>query len=247
MGDQQAQALVEWKDSGPVLRALTGPDYGRVWDNQLSGFFRQVADKDGLEVPIAFHTAYDDYNPVVAQNVTKEATTLYAGDRDTFIFLVDQRNPIECGKLPNGNPRLLLRGLYAFNGETGARKYGCSTFLYGMVCQNRQIYGQAGVQAYSRKHTKNAAIDFEKIMLPAIETFLNGSSVGVEAGVKAAQAAMLPKDEVDQLADITQTFKVSYTTAKTSWRPFWRRKVIRAPLPSIWSRDYGARSQHSIR
>ncbi len=42
------------------------------------------------------------HNPFV--EVTKDTTTLYASDRDVFLFLVDDANPIEAGRLPNGDP-----------------------------------------------------------------------------------------------------------------------------------------------
>ena len=40
------------------------------------------------------------YNPTA--DITKDTTTLYASDRDVFLFLVDDLNPIEAGKLPDG-------------------------------------------------------------------------------------------------------------------------------------------------
>jgi hypothetical protein len=36
------------------------------------------------------------HNPFV--DVTKDTTTLYASDRDVFLFLVDDTNPIEAGR-----------------------------------------------------------------------------------------------------------------------------------------------------
>src|SRR3546814_5494782 len=38
------------------------------------------------------------HNPFV--EVTKDTTTLYASDRDVFLFLVDDMSPIEAGRLP---------------------------------------------------------------------------------------------------------------------------------------------------
>jgi hypothetical protein len=38
------------------------------------------------------------HNPLV--DVTKDTTTLYASDRDVFLFLVDDTHPIEAGRLP---------------------------------------------------------------------------------------------------------------------------------------------------
>ena len=42
--------------------------------------------------------------------VSTNTTTLFASDRDVFVFLVDDRNPIEVGKLANGEPDLMFRG-----------------------------------------------------------------------------------------------------------------------------------------
>ena len=39
-----------------------------------------------------------------------DTTTLYASDRDVFLFLVDDTHPIEAGRLPNGEPDLYFRG-----------------------------------------------------------------------------------------------------------------------------------------
>ena len=38
-----------------------------------------------------------------------------ASDRDVFLFLVDDTNPIEAGRLPDGSPDLYFRGFYCWN------------------------------------------------------------------------------------------------------------------------------------
>src|SRR3546814_4893333 len=55
------------------------------------------------------------YNPYV--DVSRDTTTLYASDRDVFLFLVDDTHPIEAGQLPNGEPALYFRGFYRWNSE----------------------------------------------------------------------------------------------------------------------------------
>lgn len=55
------------------------------------------------------------HNPFV--EVTKDTTTLYASDRDIFLFLVDDTHPIEAGRLPNGDPDLFFRGVYGRTSE----------------------------------------------------------------------------------------------------------------------------------
>ena len=52
------------------------------------------------------------YNPDV--EISRDTTTLYASDRDVFLFLVDDHNPIEAGRLPDGSPDLYFRGFYCF-------------------------------------------------------------------------------------------------------------------------------------
>src|SRR3546814_11805905 len=66
------------------------------------------------------------HNPFV--EVTKGTTTLYASDRDVFLFLVDDANPIEAGRLPNGDPDLFFRGFYCWNSEVGSQTLGMATF-----------------------------------------------------------------------------------------------------------------------
>lgn len=193
----EAQVLLEWNGSNPTLRAMTGAKYGRIWDNQVSGAMREAAARYGLTVPTAFRTAYGPRNAAVARNVGKNDTTLYAGDRDVVMFMVDESRPIEAGKLANGHPRLFFRGMYVLNGETGERALRFKTFLYEYVCCNRMIWGQAGVEEFSRKHTKNAPEDFVMNAVPAMMSFLQGSVTGIQAGLIAAQQTRLPQDDKD--------------------------------------------------
>jgi hypothetical protein len=78
-------------DNGRVeLRAVTGPDYGRIWDHELVAAVMKIAG-NGIgdtrwKVPGVLDWATMTHNPFV--DVTKDTTTLYASDRDVFLFLV---------------------------------------------------------------------------------------------------------------------------------------------------------------
>ncbi len=74
------------------------------------------------------------HNPYV--DVTKETTTLYASDRDVFLFLVDDTHPIEAGRLSNGDPDLFFRGFYCWNSEVGSKTLGIASFYLRTVCAN---------------------------------------------------------------------------------------------------------------
>lgn len=79
------------------------------------------------------------YNPRV--DITTDTKTLYASDRDVFIFLVDDLNPIEAGRLSDGSPDLYFRGFYCWNSDVGAKTLGMASFYLRAVCQNRNLWG----------------------------------------------------------------------------------------------------------
>ena len=89
-------------DNGRVeLRAVTGPDYGHIWDHELVAAVMKIAG-DGTGdtrwmVPGVLDWKTMTHNPFV--DITKDTTTLYASDRDLCLFLVDDTNPIEAGRL----------------------------------------------------------------------------------------------------------------------------------------------------
>ena len=125
-------------DDGRVeLRAVTGPDYGRIYDHELVEAVHRIAG-DGTgdtrwKVPGVLDWSRGVYNPRV--DATRETTTLYASDRDVFLFLVDDLNPIEPGGLPDGTPDVFFRGFYCWNSEVGAKTLGMASFYLRAVCQ----------------------------------------------------------------------------------------------------------------
>jgi len=98
----------ETEDGRTELRAVTGPDYGRIHDHELVEAVQRIAGNGTgdtrWKVPGVLDWSTGVYNPDV--EISRDTTTLYASDRDVFLFLVDDRNPIEAGKLPDGSPDL---------------------------------------------------------------------------------------------------------------------------------------------
>ena len=133
---------LETDDGRLELRAVTGPDYGRIYDHELVAAVQRIAG-DGTgdtrwKVPGTLDWSRMVYNPHV--DVTAETTTLYASDRDVFLFLVDDTNPIEAGRLPSGEPDLYFRGFYCWNSEVGSKTLGIASFYLRAVCQNRNLW-----------------------------------------------------------------------------------------------------------
>lgn len=191
---------LETDDGRLELRAVTGPDYGRIYDHELVGAVQRIAG-DGVgdtrwKVPGVMDWRASTYNPHV--DVTKETTTLYAGDRDVFLFLVDDLNPIEAGKLADGSPDLFFRGFYCWNSEVGSKTLGMASFYLRAVCQNRNLWGVEDFEEVVIRHSKFAANRFAHEAAPALESFANSSPAPFIAGVRAARERIVARTDEDR-------------------------------------------------
>ncbi|MDR3436638.1 DUF932 domain-containing protein [Telmatospirillum sp.] len=188
-------------DDGRIeLRAVTGPDYGRIWDHELVAAVMKIAGNGTgdtrWKVPGVLDWATMTHNPFV--DVTKDTTTLYASDRDVFLFLVDDTHPIEAGRLLNGEPDLYFRGFYAWNSEVGSKTLGIASFYLRAVCQNRNLWGVEGFEEISIRHSKFAAQRFAHEAAPALTSFANSSPAPFIAGIKAARERIVARTDEDR-------------------------------------------------
>lgn len=180
------------------LRAVAGLDYGRIWDHELVAAVRRIAGEGTgdtrWKVPGVLDWGTMTHNPLV--DVTKETTTLYASDRDVFLFLVDDTNPIEAGRLPNSEPDFYFRGFYAWNSEVASKTLGIASFYLRAVCQNRNLWGVEGFEEINIRHSRCAGHRFAHEAAPALTSFANSSPVTFVAGIKAARERIIaPTDE----------------------------------------------------
>lgn len=188
-------------DDGRVeLRAVTGPDYGRIWDHELVEAVMRIAG-DGIgdtrwKVPGRLDWSTMTHNPFV--EVTRDTTTLYASDRDVFLFLVDDTHPIEAGRLPNGQPDLYFRGFYCWNSEVGAKTLGIATFFLRAVCMNRNIWGAQGFEEITVRHSKFAAHRFAHQAAPALARFADSTPGAFVTGVRAARETIVARSDEDR-------------------------------------------------
>ena len=188
-------------DDGRIdLRAVTGPDYGRIWDHELVAAVQKIAGNGTgdtrWKVPGVLDWGTMKHNPFV--DITTDTTTLYASDRDVFVFLVDDAHPIEAGRLPNGEPDLYFRGFYAWNSEVGSRTLGIASFYLRAVCQNRNLWGVEGFEEITIRHSKFAAQRFAHDAAPALTRFANSSTAGFISGIKAARETVVARDDEDR-------------------------------------------------
>ena len=187
--------------SDDTLLAATGPDYGRIYDREVVEAVQQIAGSGNGEmrwkIPGVMDWGSNIYNPRAP--VTKDSTTLYASDRDVFIFLVDDMNPIEVGKLPGGDPDLMFRGFYVTNSEVGASSLKLAAFYLRAVCMNRNLWGVENFEELTMRHSKYAPARFIEEARPALSSFANGSTQKLIDGVKAAKQAKLANNNDDMI------------------------------------------------
>lgn len=217
------------------IRAATGPDYGRIFDWEIIKPIKDLVDASGgrWKVPgmmVGERRGMAVYDPEVP--VSMDTTTLFASDRDVFIFLVDDRNPIEVGKLANGEPDLMFRGFYAWNSETGSKTAGVAAMYLRGVCMNRNLWGVENFQEIKIRHTKFAPDRFAMEARPALQSFAQGATANFLDGVKAAKEAIVAKDDDDRFDFLVKRAGLSQRMAKAAAARHLEEEG--RPVESVW-------------
>lgn len=185
-GKDRTKLLLQATDSGAMISAATGPDYGRVWTADVVGsFIKRFGDgvTGDFRVPGIRGKALDA--------VTRENTTIYGSDRDCFFFLADEKNRIEVKERRGGEGGSLARGFYVWNSETGSKTIGVRKFLFDFVCANRIIWGAEGVQEVRIRHTSGAPDRWMAEIARFLHDYMQSSAAAEEAQIAAAQAKTL--------------------------------------------------------
>src|ERR1700758_4107414 len=219
---------LEVEEGRVELRAVTGPDYGRIFDHELVAAVQKIAGNGTgdtrWKVPGVLDWSTGIYNSRV--DITKSTTTLYASDRDVFLFLVDDLNPIEAGRLRDGSPDLYFRGFYCWNSEVGAKTLGMASFYLRAVCPNRHLWGVEDFEEITIRHSKYAASRFAHEAAPALLNFANSSPTPFVNGIKAARAQIVARTDEDRTEFLrrrgfsrAETAKVIETVLAEEGRP----------------------------
>lgn len=173
---------------GPQMRSVNGSKYGRIWDEELVSLVMKHVDLDVWKIPSA---SYAHTNP-------KLATTLYASDRDCFMFLVNEENPVEVPG--NGGRDTLFRGVIIGNSETGSSSLFKKEFLYRTVCDNRMIWGMRDESITRIVHSAGAPHRFARELAPSLAASLSAGSsdtVKVITAARDLEVGKTPKQVTD--------------------------------------------------
>lgn len=184
------------------LYAATGPTYGRIPDRDVVEAVRQVAGS-GLgerrwKTPGTLDWTTSMYDPEAIGD--KRQHTFYGSDRDVFIFLVDDRNPICVGKTKDGHDDLMFRGFGVQNSEVGSRSLKAFGLYLRACCMNRNLWGVENFEEVTIRHTSMAPDRWLQQAMPALNSFAEGSAKTLIEGVEKAKAAKLANDQDEAMA-----------------------------------------------
>ena len=180
--DEDAKMLILPGEQGEV-RAFTSSTYGRIWDEEVVEAVQRINHDGRWQVPSASYAATDPLR----------ATTLYASDRDVFLFMVDPDHPIDGGS--KDGP--LYRGFMAWNSEVGRTTFGLMTFLYQRVCDNRIVWGASEISRLTIRHTKGGPDRFAQQAVPALRAYSTGSVKTLEEGIAAAKVTSIGQTTIE--------------------------------------------------
>lgn len=196
--------LLSYRDS---LRAFTSQAYARVWDADIIRKLIQYTSGTNWRTPPA-RPSVDDPRTRVAteEDVLLHSNSpaglnikagdkiapagLYLSDRDMFIFMVDDKNPIEPG-----DGQSLCRGWFLSHSEVRSGKFSFKRFLFNGVCGNHIVWEASDVKEISWHHRGG----IEDRVFESLETtfteYSNASTAPTVAQIKKAKAFYLGESE----------------------------------------------------
>ena len=194
---EEIKPLLTCTENGPVLRAITGPNYGRIWDVEVVEAVQHIVAQGHWKVPGVMDWGTGIYDPHAP--VTSETTTIFGSDRDVFIFQVDDTRPIIVGELPDGSPDYMFRGFWVSNSEVGLKSFSVAAMYLRAICCNRLLWGVEGFQEVSIRHSSGAPSRFAEEIRPALESYAEKSDAKLIEAVADAKAAQIAKDDEEAL------------------------------------------------
>jgi hypothetical protein len=198
--------------------AITGPNYGRVWNYDVT---KAIFDRFGDGVTGDFRVPGEFGKRVV---VSKENTTLFASDRDMFVFLADEDHKIRVRDDRDGGE--LSRGFFMWNSETGSQTLGIGMFLFRYACCNRIVWGAEGYREIKIRHTVSAPDRFVEQVRPMLLEMSRSSAQPVIDMVAAAKAS--------KLDDAAEWLAKRYTVRDAASLIAVHQREENRPIENLW-------------
>lgn len=214
----------------PMMAAATGPNYGRVWNDQVIG---ALVDRFGNGIDGEF-TVPGEFGKAI--DVNKSNTTLFGSDRDMWIFLADEKNRIEVPSRRPGETGQMARGFFLWNSEVGSASLGIATFLFDYVCCNRMVWGAQGYEEIRIKHTSGAPHRWIEEAAPALESYAQSSTAGITKAIEDARAKRI--GDPDEVLEFLSKRRFTKTQAQGIMAAHMAEE--QRPIETLWDASVGA-------
>jgi len=215
--ERESRVLFDFDKGDFTVRAFNGSRYTRVWDYQVVESLMGLTAK-GWDVPPAYAGGTFGGEKIKGQS------GLYCGDRDCFIFMVNEENRIN-----DGTDEGLARGFFVSNSEVGAGSWAITTFLYAYVCGNHIVWGVEDVKHIKVRHVGDADTKVMDSLATQLGLYAEQSPKAIESSIKKAKEFDLAASD-EEVEDLI--FKLRILP----------RKVVRAALEDATEHEsiYGA-------
>lgn len=209
------------KNGSQDFAAATGPNYGRIWNDTITS---QLVKRFGDGVTGDW-TVPGEFGQAV--QVTKANTTLYASDRDMWVFLADEKNRVEVPNRRDGKSGEMARGFFVWNSEVGSSVFGFAQFLFDYVCCNRIVWGAREFKEVRIRHTAGGPDRFAEQITPTLRAISNSSVAPIVDTIQAAKA-----ERVENLNKFLQ--KRNFAQAMTAKVNDAHKADEGRPVETVW-------------
>lgn len=212
-----ARDVVNGQEHTVRARSITSDTYGRLWDADLLTPLASTLGSHGWSLPPTW-----DGEPAGA----------YAGDRDSFVILVDGGSIVQDPSLSAKGNGQLYRGIMLRNSEVGAAAVSIQTVLYQYVCGNHCLWGAVLDRQYRRRHVGTRVLrdTLREIGTIARQWIARPASADeqiirqlITLELASSQAAVI--DELRKMGATEQDAKDAYATCERDFaaspRSFW--------------------------
>lgn len=219
-------------EPGFWLASINGPEYGVVWNAEICN---AVRDRFGNGIDGRFRVPGEFGKQV---EITKANTTLYASDRDCWMFLADEENRVEIPNRRNGESGQMARGFFIGNSEVGSGTINFGVFLFDYACCNRIIWGASQFNEIKIRHTKGAPARFLEGVAPILDVFMEKNAFDIETTITRAKNKKL---EIDAAEFINKYFKKDFgVEAAAKIKLAWEADEGMIPMESVFDVVTGA-------
>lgn len=223
---------------GMSLRALTTEAYSRVYDVDIARKGQELMDASGgdwthpwARIRHEAHRPFVQSKPDLGGRMSEMVPSgMYASDRDLFLFLVNEKNPITVGN------EMLNRGFFLRHSEVGGGSLWIQAFLYRMVCGNNIVWGAHQLAEVRKGHLgKTAEVKINAALVSTLKSYVEAGTHQEQLVIDRATKFSIGKND-DEATNwiVGQDFTRKLATAAVD-----RAKVEEGGAGTLWQAVQG--------